>query len=280
MSDTTAAPSSPPPPGPGRPQPSRASSFRKPPWLRWWVVAAVALAVVITVGALTEDPKSATTTGAAPTLPTSRTASAITTPSTSASSSAATPTPTPTTAKPAAPPPPRRATYSGRGAKVLTIAKPGEGAALATITHKGSGNVAVWTLDAQLQERDLLVNDIGRYSGVVLLDADGGDSRKLKIEADGAWTVTISEVAAAPRFGKGKPATGRGDAVWIYDGDPAVITSQHSGRANFAVTAYGDGSFPDLIVNEIGAYKGEGTIGEGPRLVVVHADGPWTLRVS
>ncbi len=52
------------------------------------------------------------------------------------------------------------------------------------LTHSGSSNFAVW---AYGESTDLLVNEIGRYSGEVLMNG----AAVLEIHADGKWSATI-----------------------------------------------------------------------------------------
>lgn len=66
------------------------------------------------------------------------------------------------------------------------------------------------------------------------------------------------------------------DAVLLYDGGPATWTITHDGSSNIAVIAYG-GMFPDLLVNEIGAYSGTVPASAGPSVVTVRADGSWSI---
>jgi hypothetical protein len=74
----------------------------------------------------------------------------------------------------------------GTGSDVIQLSRPTSGLTVATITHKGQSNFAVWAYGSS--GRDLLVNEIGRYEGESLL-ADG--TLLFEIEADGAWTMTI-----------------------------------------------------------------------------------------
>jgi hypothetical protein len=53
------------------------------------------------------------------------------------------------------------------------------------ISHQGSGNFAIWAYSED--GTDLLVNEIGTYTGESLL-ADG--TFVLEITADGSWTIT------------------------------------------------------------------------------------------
>lgn len=169
--------------------------------------------------------------------------------------------------------------YEGSGDKVLAIELPGgaDSAAVATISYSGKRNFAVWSLDSDMEEHDLLVNEIGKYEGTVLFNLSGGPTKSLEITASGAWTVTVRSVLSLREFEAGA-ASGHGDDVLIYRGSAGVATIDHNGKHNFAVWTYGDRS--DLVVNEIGKYSGETRWTKGPSVVAVTADGDWSISVA
>ena len=180
-----------------------------------------------------------------------------------------TPTPAPTV---------ESVTYEGSGTKILKIDKPEPGVVLITMTHDGSSNFAVWSLDGNLEQMDLLVNTIGNYKGTTVLDLnDGEETARLDISADGNWTVTLSPLASAKRFTGS--AEGTSDDVLIYEGPVGVATLTHKGDSNFAVWFYSTSS-SDLAANEIGNYSGEAVIPEGPTLVEVETEGKWSIDVE
>jgi hypothetical protein len=150
---------------------------------------------------------------------------------------------------------------------------------IATFTHNGSGNFAVWTVDSSGEETDLLVNDIGRYRGRVLFD-ESDHSVAFSITASGTWTATIDPIERAPRWNGAEPATGSGDQVIRLIGEWdgfTVLALRHRGSGNFAIWAYGGDR--DLLVNEIGNYDGEVLMGDAV-LLEITADGTWTIRVA
>lgn len=168
--------------------------------------------------------------------------------------------------------------YSGVGDDVITITKHATGAQAAIINHSGGGNFAVHTLDGAMEENDLLVNEIGNYSGTVLFDHDGrGESTSLKISAGGAWTVRLVPVSSLASHDGSAPMTGYGDSVFRYTGPAKAATFTHDGSSNIAVHNYsgGDG---DLLINEIGVYSG--TIVWAPGLYTVSADGNWSATLK
>jgi len=128
---------------------------------------------------------------------------------------------------------------SGRGNKILRIKKPSDGANLITLTHSGDANFIVSQLDAELQEGEGLVNAIGNYEGTTILGLeDEANTKRLKIEADGRWTIKLADLTDARRLGSS--AKGRGDDVMFYDGDAGVATLTHRGESNFIVDRFGN----------------------------------------
>ena len=59
------------------------------------------------------------------------------------------------------------------------------------------------------------------------------------------------------------------------------LTATHDGTSNFAILERTDRAFSyGLLVNEIGPYTGTVPLSEGPSVIVVTADGAWTLVVG
>ncbi len=169
---------------------------------------------------------------------------------------------------------------SGSGDDVLDVAVPGDVPAVIAIEHTGGGNFAVWTYNAAGARSDLLVNEIGAYSGSRLINATAGDEvAELEITAGGSWTVTIRPLRAAMRTSDGQ-ASGTGDAVLLLD--PSARTGRaeltHAGASNFAVWSYGSGR--DLLVNDVGSYSGTVRVDTGAIVLDITADGPWTFTAQ
>lgn len=201
-------------------------------------------------------------------------------PTTPAAQSITTSPQTTTEAPPPPPPVTRPVTYRGNGNKVLSIKKPEDGPVLITTSNRGpDDNFTIYALDAELNEGDLVVNAIGSYTGTSILDKnDGDDTRRLKIDGGGSWTVTLKPMTMA------RPMTtslaGKGDDVILYRGPAGVATVSNRGADdNFTIYSYGsDGE--DLLVNEIGSYSGETTIKEGPAFLEVDGGGSWSIKVT
>jgi hypothetical protein len=202
-----------------------------------------------------------------------------------AKSESAEPAPTPTEASPTekatppAPVVPADKVYQGSGDSIVAVELP-DGAdqvSVATISHTGSHNFAVWSLDSNMEQHDLMVNQIGNYQGTVLFNLQSSNTSSLQITATGPWTVTLRSIKSLRTF-EGAAASGTGDDVLIYLGKAGAATISHDGQHNFAVWSYGDRS--DLMVNEIGAYNGTVRWSAGPSVVAVSADGNWSIKLG
>ena len=168
-------------------------------------------------------------------------------------------------------------TLTKAGTGDATIKLPGGAkAGMVTATHKGSSNFSVSALDENNESTgDLLVNDIGAYKGVTAFGLNSvGDAVKLKIDADGAWTVKISSLENAPTLDL--PVKQEGDRVYVYNGKAADWAIANKGKGNFVVIQQ-TSIMPNLMVNEIGRYKGTVPATAGPNVVTVQSDGAWSI---
>lgn len=171
--------------------------------------------------------------------------------------------------------------YGGVGDSVLQIELPAgpDAIGIASFTHSGSSNFAIWSLDESLAQSELLVNTIGSYAGTVPFNLSTSERiTALEISADGPWVVTLRDVLTLREAPQGGSTTGQGDDVLLYFGDVTVADITHTGESNFAIWSYGAGS--DLLVNEIGNYTGSVRWQAGDALIQVSADGPWTITLQ
>jgi hypothetical protein len=176
-------------------------------------------------------------------------------------------------------------TVSGNGSDVIPLSVPGDGPAIVDLTHNGSSNFVARSLDSGLGPIELLVNEIGQYTGRRGLNVGQFSFtvpevvRHLEIDADGAWSVTVRPVSQA------RPVTsalsGRGDDFVVFRAStPTTMTSTHNGSSNFAIWALEpSGALGDLLVNVIGPYNGTDAVPRGTKYLDVTADGGWTLAI-
>lgn len=172
-------------------------------------------------------------------------------------------------------------TLTGSGDDVLDLPSGAE-EGIVTASHAGSANFSIAVLtDGNESTGELLVNTIGDYEGTTVfgvVDLFAGGT-KLDVAADGDWEITIAHTSAAPVLEL--PADGSGDAVFQYEGDAASWALTHEGDANVILSYYTGADFDmPLLVNEIGSYEGTVAVTDGPALVVLVADGAWTISAA
>ena len=163
-------------------------------------------------------------------------------------------------------------TLSGRGQTATNPITPPAPVSTATFTHDGNSNFVVWAYRGN--DRDLLVNEIGRYQGTRPIL--GTAPVVFDIEADGAWTITIAPL----RTGGSSNFSGRGDSVSSLFEPPGSgpYEISHDGRSNFVMwLRCADRS--SLVQNEIGPVNASRiiTFGQGPCYWEVVADGSWAV---
>ncbi|MDA1387972.1 MULTISPECIES: hypothetical protein [Glycomyces] len=169
-------------------------------------------------------------------------------------------------------------TQSGTGDSVIDLPAP---QGIITASHNGSSNFALSVLDSGNAMSELPINVIGSYEGTTAYGMDelSEDAAALEIVADGDWEITVAPVTDAPEFSDSQAA--QGDGVYLYTGGPATWALSHDGESNFAIVYVSDSLFgSELLVNEIGPYEGTVAVTSGPGVVIVIADGEWSLSPS
>lgn len=188
-------------------------------------------------------------------------------------------TPEPTATSTAAPQP---VELTGTGDQIVDLSLPFDVGVVHAV-YTGGGNFAITSYDVNNEMVDLLVNVIGAYDGHVALNfMDGEDAKRLEIMASGPWTLTIYPIAEEymHQCQVPGPCTGSGDDVILFvGGKPDTAVFKHSGSSNFAVLSYGSG-YPDLLINEIGAYEGTVMFSNGSVIMEIQADGAWEAQIE
>jgi hypothetical protein len=102
-------------------------------------------------------------------------------------------------------------------------------------------------------------------------------------------TASASPVASptesAPPASPGAPLTsssGKGDKILNIDPQdvPTVASFTHKGKRNFSVKSFIGTDNDDLLINTIGAYKGDVWVNAGVTRFQITADGPWTVSIK
>lgn len=186
----------------------------------------------------------------------------------------------PASSQPGAAPSFNAFTLRGKGKKVVKFKIPEDQPALATSTYGGRGNFSVTSIAKDGTQNDLLVNVIGKYKGTVLFDESSDEhSVAFEVDAEAAWTIVVKPIEQARAWNPTTVLKGTGDDVLrVSPPSAGLVTLQltHSGRSNFAVQSYSLDGDSDLLVNEIGKFKGEVLLPDQTALLTVEADGAWT----
>lgn len=201
--------------------------------------------------------------------------------STSSSNAAASPSPRPSPTAIA----PIKLNGSGQSAPHITVTS---GLAVISATYGGSSNFAVELLDSNGSEKDVPINVIGAYSGSVGEGLDSG-TYILKVTADSAWTITVTQPRNVPGASLPKTFTGKGQQLVGPFNAGGAVGMQATNTAgpeggNFAVTVLDqDGNLQDVPINEIGSYHGatvSNNLSNGPFYLNVDSDGSWSITIS
>ncbi len=173
----------------------------------------------------------------------------------------------------------------GHGNDVVTVDGPvPPGPLIVEGWHEGDGYFCVETLDRRNRDDELLFNTtLATFRGRALVQNRADRPLRLKIEADNDWTVMVQPLSVARAIGQG--IHGFGPEVLVYGGPVADLDVTFDGDEDeggyFGVSSSGrPEKFDDdyeLLVNETGPLRQTVPLTEGPLVIKVEADGPWSL---
>ena len=181
---------------------------------------------------------------------------------------------------------------SGTGTKVASFTIPDDEAAIVVISHEGTGKFVVSTVDADGKRIEGLVDTTGTYRGTVPIEADvdtRGEARPVafSIDADGAWTITVKPMAAAPVWDLATTLEGTGDQVYRVvpltggrAGDFVSVDLAYTGDDHFLVHAYGSAGRSGLA-DQIGDFTEKVGVSDDTFLLGIRAgSGSWSFTPS
>ena len=171
--------------------------------------------------------------------------------------------------------------FEGTGAQVVDMDWGGQ-PAIVHVVYKGSSYFGVTSHDANNEQIALLVNTVGSYDGVVPLDLHDSDyTRRLVVDASGPWTIEVKPVTDIDILRVPGTIEGSGDYMFaLKGGSPDIAKITSASDAYFGVEGYSQSSGHDLLVNEVGAYSGTVLLTRDTFLMIVTADGPWSIEVT
>jgi hypothetical protein len=175
---------------------------------------------------------------------------------------------------------------SKEGTRSAVIDLPaGVGGCMVASAYGGFGNFSVRAYDGSNRDLRLLALADGPYKGALLvfsafgITRDPGDQvAKIKVHADGPWTVTVSPVSAAPLMTD--ESVGTLDDVHMYLGKASTFSATNKGTSTFEVGTFDASGGGTTLVSGVGDCAGTARSGEGPFLVEVMSDGSWTIKVD
>ncbi|MEM4781251.1 MAG: hypothetical protein QXG03_06810 [Halalkalicoccus sp.] len=147
--------------------------------------------------------------------------------------------------------------------------------------HGGSGRFAVDLGSAGTNE--LLINADGPVEGSTGVGVDDGEYT-LSIEADGAWSLVVSQPSASdptalPASFDGETATHLGP--FAFDGERSLAGS-HEGSGRFLVEVLDEaGDLVERAIDDVGEIETTATVEhDGVCWIVLEADGEWSLSLE
>ncbi|UZX24118.1 TerD family protein [Streptomyces tanashiensis] len=183
-------------------------------------------------------------------------------------------------------------TVEGLGNDVITVdERAGAGPVLVELAHEDGGYVGLFTLDRRNRDEiDYLFNTtVPDYRGSTVTPVPKGRPLRMRFDGKNRWVLRVKPVAAARRL-EGT-LSGYGPEALLYVGGGADLRIDFEGRPGdgggyVGIESYGvggrtGGGLPesDLLLNTTGALRQTVPVPRGPQLLLLRADGAWTVTV-
>ena len=154
---------------------------------------------------------------------------------------------------------------------------------LVKYSHSGSSNFIAHFIDSGGARGVSIANEIGVTQGTIIDDVSPPGRYAVNVQADGAWTIEVSQ--PRPTSGQPVPAkfTGRGPSViGPLKGTTALRVSMvHDGTSNFIVTPFKLTGRDGGLANEIGPFTGTQSYrATGVFYIRIIADGNWSIDMQ
>lgn len=180
----------------------------------------------------------------------------------------------------------------GLGSDVFTAdARVQPGPVLVEIAHEDGGYVGLFPLDKRNKDEGYLFNTtLPDFRGSKVTSTPKDRPLRLRFEGKNRWILRVKPVAAARRL-EGT-LSGYGPEAFLYTGDGADLRVNFKGKPEdgggyVGIQSYGvggrtGGRLPDadLLLNTTGALRQTVPVPKGPQLLLLDADGAWTLTVK
>lgn len=168
-------------------------------------------------------------------------------------------------------------TVSGSGDDVVDLVVPADEIAVLRFTYSSGSNFIASSLNASLESIDLLVNEIGSYTGGRPVNTGSvfdEPIRYLDVSASGPWTAEVESLLLARSFNSS--ISGATDDVVLVTAS-GIADFAYTGTSNFIVWGYESDGGRDLLVNEIGDWTGAEVIASAIAYLDIQGDGFWSI---
>lgn len=168
--------------------------------------------------------------------------------------------------------------YAGSGDEEVEVALPdGEGTmAVLEVVGRDGADVDVEQVFANDATRYLTsTSSSGTPLGIMNGDPERSSSR-LSVEADGDWTITARSLSSLESFDSQFEGAA-GETAVVYTGPAGVADFTLSGDGRSSITSHGhEDPWQFYEYDLFGVAKG---VGDGPVVLLVDAEGPWSVEV-
>ncbi|GGU93725.1 resistance protein [Streptomyces litmocidini] len=149
------------------------------------------------------------------------------------------------------------------------------------VVKKGAGYLDVVTLTVRKRRwRQVMRSGMDDLRGVGVLHHDGQSPLRLRVDTRGRWMVRLRPVSTLRAFDG--PVEGYGPDVLAYTGDETGVRFRFEGdedeKGYFGVAAHRKGGHWEYRFSRRDRGRGKGDLPRGPRLLVVEADGAWSME--
>ncbi|MFF8375350.1 TerD family protein [Streptomyces sp. NPDC015661] len=149
------------------------------------------------------------------------------------------------------------------------------------VLKKGGGYLDVVTLTIRRRRwRQVMRSSMDDLRGVGVLHHDGQSPLRLRVDTRGRWMIRLRPVSTLRAFDG--PVEGYGPDVLAYTGDETGVRFRFEGDEDkegyFGVAAHRKGGHWEYRFSRRDRGRGKGDLTRGPRLLVVEADGAWSME--
>ncbi|MEU6625347.1 TerD family protein [Streptomyces litmocidini] len=149
------------------------------------------------------------------------------------------------------------------------------------VVKKGAGFLDIVTLTVRKRRwRQVVRSRMVDLRGVGVLHHDGQSPLRLRVDTRGRWMIRLRPVSTLRAFDG--PVEGYGPDVLAYTGDETGVRFRYEGdedkKGYFGVAAHRKGGHWEYRFSRRDRGRGKGDLPRGPRLLVVEADGAWSME--